>query len=63
MTLIKLQDSTKLKKELVNDVYGQYEAVFPGDEEHGVHSLKANVILPGKVDSRLVSLDLKRQLG
>ena len=47
----------------MNDVYGQYEAVFPGDEEHGVHSLKANVILPGKVDSRLVSLDLKRQLG
>ena len=35
----------------MNDVYGQYEAVFPGDEEHGVHSLKANVILPGKVDS------------
>ncbi len=36
-----------LKKELVNDIYGQYEVMFPGDEDSGTHSLKANVILPG----------------
>jgi hypothetical protein len=42
-----VQESTKLKKMLVNDIYGLYECVFPGDEQLGIHSLKANVVLPG----------------
>jgi hypothetical protein len=46
LTLL-VQASTHLRKQLVNDIYGQYEAVFTGDEDHTIHSLKANVILPG----------------
>ncbi len=44
-----LQESTKLRKELVNDIYGQYECIFPGDDAIGIHSLKANVVLPGLI--------------
>ncbi len=47
MNFFFVQESTKLKMELVNDIYGQYECVFPGDEQLGIHSLKANVVLPG----------------